>query len=186
MGDYYCDICGKTINRKSKTKHIKSKSHSKMKSYVRKNMRSVMSIGEILKKIFRYYVEANRAKFPIFKTLIECELHGENIKFQSRRTLLYSFDSVCFCYKVSVSKKIRNYISHRVAIMGKKLFPETIINNLSIRFDSYYYIMHPKFRIQQPRRILESKILKHITKLDDLEKENNYGFLSHIWTRGSW
>ena len=54
---------------------------------------------------------------------------------------------------------------------GKKLFPESIIKNLSITFDSYYYVMAPKFRLQQPRRVLESKLLKHITKLDDFEKK---------------
>ena len=32
---FYCSICDKTVNRKSKTKHIKSKGHSCMNSYVR-------------------------------------------------------------------------------------------------------------------------------------------------------
>ena len=41
--------------------------------------------------------------------------------------------------------------------------------------------MAPKYRIQQPRRILESMLLKHISKLDDLEKKNKYSFLSHIY-----
>ena len=34
--------------------------------------------------------------------------------------------------------------------------------------------MTPKYRLQQPRRILESKLLKHITNLSDFEKANNY------------
>ena len=41
--------------------------------------------------------------------------------------------------------------------------------------------MAPKYRLQQPRRILESMLLKHISKLDDLEKKNKYGFLSQIY-----
>ena len=35
MMDYYCEICDKAIKNKSKTKHLKSKSHLHMKSYVR-------------------------------------------------------------------------------------------------------------------------------------------------------
>ena len=41
--------------------------------------------------------------------------------------------------------------------------------------------MTPKYRLQQPKRILESKLLKHITNLIDFEKNNNYGFLSFIY-----
>ena len=41
--------------------------------------------------------------------------------------------------------------------------------------------MNPKYRIRQPRRILESKLLKQITQLDNVEKKSNYGFLSHIY-----
>ena len=43
MDDYYCDICDKRINRKSRTKHIKSKSHSNMNSYVRQKH----SVGDV-------------------------------------------------------------------------------------------------------------------------------------------
>ena len=94
----------------------------------------------------------------------------------------YSFDSnVNFFYISCLNKRLLNYIRHYVAKMGKELSHESIINNLSITFDSYYYIMHPKYRLQQPRRILESKLLKHITKLSNFEKESEYGFLSHIY-----
>ena len=36
MMNYYCDICDKTIKRKSKTRHNKSKSHLHMKSYIKR------------------------------------------------------------------------------------------------------------------------------------------------------
>ena len=41
--------------------------------------------------------------------------------------------------------------------------------------------MTPKHRLQQPRRILESKLLKHIKNLSDFEKSNNYSPLSFIY-----
>ena len=181
MGEYYCDICYKTIKRKSKTKHTNSKSHSDMSNYIRK----VHYVGDIywgdFEKIFYYYIEENRRRFPVFKILIECELYNENIKFQTKSMRLYSFNKAGFYHIFNVDKKIRNYIHHRANVMEKELYPDTIIKNMSITFDSNYYIMAPKYRFQQPRRILESKLLKHISKLDDLEKKNKYNFLSHIY-----
>ena len=59
MMDYYCDICDKTIKRKSKTKHIKSKNHLHMKSYVREKH----TIGDVywkdFYKVIREYVNNN-------------------------------------------------------------------------------------------------------------------------------
>ena len=79
MMDYFCDICDKTIKRKSKTRHIKSKSHLHMKSYIRQKH----NIGDVYWKDFyrviREYVHTNRLKFPIFKTLVKCNLFGEDL-----------------------------------------------------------------------------------------------------------
>ena len=86
MMDYYREVCDKTIKRKSKTKHIKSKSHLHRKSYVREKH----TIGNVYWKDFyrviREYVDNNRLKFPIFKTLIECELFGESLVICSDKT----------------------------------------------------------------------------------------------------
>ena len=184
--NYYCNICGKTIKRKSKTKHIKSKGHSYMNSSVREKH----TLGDVywndFEGILHHYINVNILKFPFFKTLIECDLYGENIKFSSdeyeMRVRLYGFDGGGnFYYRFCASKKVRDYIYHRSTLMGNELFPESILNNLSITFYSYYYIMIPKYRLQQPKRILESKLLKHIKNLSDFEKSNNYSFLSFIY-----
>ena len=86
MVDYYCEICDKTINRKSKTKHIRSKNHLHMNSYVRQKH----TLGDVywkdFEKVLRNYVDDNRLKFPVFKTLIECELCNENLMFCSDKT----------------------------------------------------------------------------------------------------
>ena len=39
--------------------------------------------------------------------------------------------------------------------------------------------MTPRYRLEQPRRILESRLLKHITNLNDVEKNIKYGSLWH-------
>ena len=184
MVDYYCKICDKTINRKLGTHHIKSKGHSYMNSYVREKH----AVGDIywrdFEEIIRHFVNANRFKFPVFKILIECELYSENINFHSdeheMKVMLYEFDNGGkVFYSFCVSKKIQDSIYHRAMLVGNEIFPESIIKTLSITFYSYYYIMTPKYRLQQPRRLLESNLLKHITNLSDFEK-NNYGFLSFM------
>ena len=38
--------------------------------------------------------------------------------------------------------------------------------------------MTPKHRSQQPRRVLESKLLKHIKNASYNDKENKYNFLT--------
>ena len=39
MNDYYCDICDKVLNRRSKASHMRSKNHLNMSSYVRNKAR---------------------------------------------------------------------------------------------------------------------------------------------------
>ena len=60
MKDYYCEICDKTCKNKSKTKHLKSKNHLHMKSYVREEH----IVGDVYWKDFYRvigdYVDINR------------------------------------------------------------------------------------------------------------------------------
>ena len=59
----------------------------------------------------------------------------------------------------------------------EELSLETVIKNISLTFYSYYHIMTPRLRLEQPRKVLESKLLKHIANLNDFEKDNKYSFL---------
>ena len=157
--NYYCDICDKTIKQKSKNSHFKTKIHSKMQSYVRE----YHFIGDVLWQDFDYiickYVNTNRTKFPIFISLIKCNLYDKNIIYRFDRTrgkkLLFAFGNKGFNYLYPVCKKVHNYINKQARIMNEELYPETIIKNLSITFYSYYFIMTTRHRLEQPRRILE-------------------------------
>ena len=181
--NYYCDICDKTIKRKSKTRHNKSKSHLHMKSYIREKH----TIGDVYWKDFyrviREYVNTNRLKFPIFKTLVKCNLFDMDLVIWYDKTkkilIKYGYGDNVFHYLYPVCEEILKRIRDHVLIKGEKLSLETVIKNISFTFYSYYYIMTPRCRLEQPRRILESKLLKHITKLNDFEKDDKYGFLWH-------
>ena len=71
---------------------------------------------------------------------------------------------------------------HRYALIsGKELSLDTVIKKKALTFFSYYYIMTQRHRLQQPRKVLESKLLKHITNLNDDEKNIKYRFLWQIY-----
>ena len=50
------------------------------------------------------------------------------------------------------------------------------IRNLKINFVSRYDNMTFRYQLEQPRRILESKMVKHIKNMTE-EKQNKYNFL---------
>ena len=134
-------------------------------------------------RVIREYVDTNRLKFPIFKTLVKCNLFGENLVFwydkTKKRLIEYGFGDEGFRYLYPVCEEILNRIRGRVLKKGENLSLETVIKNISITFYSYYYIMTPRHRLGQPRKVLESNLLKHITKLNDFEKNIKYSFLWH-------
>ena len=183
MTDYFCDICDKTIKRKSKTRHINSKSHLHMKSYIREKHTIDDVYWKDFYRVIREYVDTNRLKFPIFKTLVKCNIFDENLVIwydkTKKRLIRYGFDDEVFRYLYPVCEEILNRIRGCVLMKGEKLSLETVIKNISITFYSYYYVMTPRHRLEQPRKVLESNLLKHITKLNDDEKDIKYGFLWH-------
>ena len=71
MGDYYCDICDKTIKLKCKKKHLNTTQHkylsySIINRYCVKNP-EFLQIENILNKYIRYYCK----KFAFF--IVECK-----------------------------------------------------------------------------------------------------------------
>ena len=181
--DYYCEICDKMIKRKSKTKHIRSKSHLHMKSYIREKH----TIGKVYWKDFyrviREYVDTNRLKFPIFKTLIKCDLFGENLVIcydkTKKRVMSYGFGDEVFHQLYHVCEEILNHIYSHVLIRGEELSLDTVVKNISVTFHSYHHVMTPRHRLQQARKVLKSNLLKYTTNLNGFEKNIKYSFLWH-------
>ena len=100
MVDYYCEICDRTIKNKSKTKHLKSKNHIHMKSYVRDEHIVGDTYWKDFYRVIRNYVDINRKKFPIFKTVVKCNLFGENLVIwydkTKKRLIRYGFGDAVF------------------------------------------------------------------------------------------
>ena len=178
---YYCEISDKTIKNKSKTKQLKSKNHLHMKS----NVRDEHIVGDVYWKDFyrviRSYVDINRNKFPVFKTVVKCKLFNKGLVIcydKTKKVLIrYVFGDAIFRHLYPVCEEILNRLNRYALINGKELSLDTVIKNMSITFFSYYYIMTPRHRLEQPRRLLESRLLKHITNLNVDEKNIKYNFL---------
>ena len=181
MMDYYCDICDKTIKNKSKTNHFRSKNHLHMKSYVKDEH----IVGNVFWKDFYRvicdYVDINRKKFPIFKTVVRCKLLNKDFTICYDKTkkgwIRYGFGDAIFHDLCPVCEEIPDRLHRYAMISNQKLSLDTVLKNVSITFFSYCYIMTPRHRLEQPRRLLESKLLKHIANLDEDEKNNKYRFL---------
>ena len=63
--------------------------------------------------------------------------------------------------------------------MDTILCSSSIISNVAISFFSNYKSMTSKHRLQQPRKGLESKLLKHIKNASYDDKIHKYNFLAH-------
>ena len=94
-----------------------------------------------------------------------------------KRWIRYGFGDGIFHYLYPVCEEILDRLHRYSLISNQKLSLDTVLKNISITFFSYYHIMTPRHRLQQPRRVLESRLLKHITNLDDDEKNIKYKYL---------
>ena len=105
-----------------------------MNSYVREKHTLCDVYWEKFEEILHHYINVKILQIPFFKTLEECDLYAENIKFSSdeyeMRVKLYGFDDGGnFYYRFCASKKRRDYVYHRSTLKGNELYPESIIKN---------------------------------------------------------
>ena len=184
MTSFYCQHCNKSINYKSKQKHIKTKKHLYMyNNFVINNH----NIGNIpfsdLENIIHQYIKEYNTKFDSFSILVKCNLYGKdlNISINNRNEsiLLCKFKDVGYVfYEYSQSRKVRDYIYQYALWKDLNIDDNSIINNLTVTIFLEYHTMKRKHRLQQPRSVLESRILKRINDLSYSELVEKYRFLS--------
>ena len=185
VSNYYCQDCDKYINRKYKQRHIKSKSHSYMYYNIVTNKYNIGNVYWVdFEKTIEEYIKENNNKFYSFSIVVRCKLNDEDIRVSVDNkpgyAPLYKFlDGKWFFYKYYKCKLIRDYIFHRAMLRDIKLDSSSIISNVTITFFSNYKSMTAKHKLQQPRRVLESKLLKYIKNASSDDKINKYKFLTH-------
>ena len=129
------------------------------------------NIGEVFwsdfEKTIYEYMNENRTKFYTLCITVRCELDNEDISISvdgnEVDVPLYRFDDCGWvCYRYCIRKKVRDYVFHRAILRDIKLDSSSIISNITITLFSNYKSMTLNHKFQQPRRVLESKLLKHI------------------------
>ena len=180
----YCHSCDKNISQKFMKKHNKSKTHL----YFHNNfVINKYHIGDVLWKdfenIIRDYINEYNSKFNSFSILVKFQLNNENMSISvdniEEEIPLYKFKNIGWVYyKYRQSKKIRDYVFHNAKLKNINLESTSIINNVMISIFSKYKTMKRNYLLQQPRLILESKILKNIHSKNFIDKISKYYFLS--------
>ena len=187
---YYCKICDKSINHKSKNRHNKTKRHYFMKKYVTNIYNYNNIVWDDVEKILHENLFSHNNKFNEFKIYVSCKINDDfEIKAYKEEfdlhavlpTFLEPFKTlydVGTLYVHVAGKMICNNI--RENLSSKYDFnctPDMKIRNLTIKLVSHYSNMTYRCYMQQPRPMIESKMVKHIKYMSE-EETDSYNFLA--------
>ena len=180
----FCQSCDKNISQKFIKKHNKSKTHL----YFYNNfVINKYYVGDVLWKdfqnIIRDYINDYNNQFNSFSILVNFQLDKENINISvdniEGQIPLYKFkNSGWIYYKFCQSRKVRDFVFQNATLKNIKLESSSIIYNVMLTIFSKYKTIKRYHLLNQPRSILESKILKHVHNSNFIDKLTKYLFLS--------
>ena len=189
--DFYCETCDKSINDKRRNKHIKTKGHYFMKHYVTNIYNYKDIVWDDVENIFHENIISHDNKFNDFKTYVSCKINKDveiNVYKNTSdmlATLPTFFEPFKSLHEVGtlslqvagkmICKTICENLRSKYDI---NCTPDMKIINLSIKFISRYDNMTYRYQLEQPRPMIESKMVKHIKNKSHEEKINNYKFLT--------
>ena len=183
----YCHCCDKIISQKIIKKHNKAKTHL----YFYNNfVINKYYIGDVLWKdfqnIIRDYINDYNNKFNSFSIVVHFQLNKKNMSISidniEGEIPLYKYkNSGRIYYKFCQSKKLGDFVFHTATIKNKKLESTSIINNVILTIFSKYKTIKRNHLLNQPRTILESKILKYFHNSNFRDKLTKYYFLSKTY-----
>ena len=130
------------------------------------------------------YMTINLCKFRKFSTTVEGTIDNKDISILIDKIGYIPFyeldddEEEWIHLKYLNRYKIRNYILYRCGLFDTVFRSSTVLGDVTITFFSNYKSMTAMHKLQQPRKVLESKILKHIKNASDEDKETKYNFLA--------
>ena len=184
MKSYYCQHCNKSVNHIFKRKHNKSKTHLYMYYNI---VIDKYNIGDVLwmdfENIIRDYIKDYNNKFNSFSIKIDFKLDNEDFSISidniEGEMPLYKLHNIGWIYyKFCQSKKAKDFVYHTAILKNIKLESSSIINNFKLTIFSKYKSIKRNHLLNQPRSVLESRILKNIHNKDICDKLTKYYFLS--------
>ena len=184
----YCEICDKTISNKPRKKHNRTESHDFMKNYVTNNYNYNDIVWDDVEDIIHDNIIIHKNKFNEFKTCVSCKIKDDVEINVNKNASDMSVVLPIFFAEYKVFDKGTLYIQIAGKMICKTVSenlrskydinctPDMKIRNLRIKFISRYDNMKFRYQLEQPRRILESKMIKHIKNMTE-EEQDNYNFL---------
>ena len=188
--DYYCAICDRLISDKHRNKHDKTKRHYFMKNYVTNIYKYNDIVWGDVEKILRENIISRNNKYNEFKTHVSCKINDDvEIKVYKHESDMRALLPICLypnkIYDVGttyvhiagemICNDIRENLSSKYDI---NCTPDMEIRNLTIKFVSRYRNMTFRHQLQQPRSMLETKMVKHIKYMSYEEQSDKYNFLT--------
>ena len=73
----YCKICDKTINHKSRNRHIKTKIHYFVKKYVTNIYKYIDNVRGVVEKILHEKIIGHSIKFIEYKIFVSCKINDD-------------------------------------------------------------------------------------------------------------
>ena len=188
---YYCNIYDKTINHKSKNRQNKTKKHYFVKNYRTNNYNYNDIVWDDVETNIHENSISHNNKFNVFKNYVSCKIKDDvEIKMYKDEfdlhavlpTFLEPFRTLYDVGKLYVhvaGKMICNNICENLrSKYVNNCTPNKKIRNLTEQFVSHYGNMTYRYQLQQPRPMIESKMVKHIKYMSHEEQSNNYNFLT--------
>ena len=189
--DYYCEICDKSINDKPRNKHNKTKGHYFMKSYVTNVYSYNGIVWDHVENILHENISSHDNKFNEFKTYMSCKINDDvEVNVNKNTSDMHAVLPTFFEPFKSLYEVGTLYLQIAVKMICKTICenlrskydiictPDMKIINLSKKFNSRYDNMTYRYQLEQPRPMIESKMVKHIKNKSHEEKINNYKFLT--------
>ena len=129
------------------------------------------------------YIKEDNFKFNSFSILVNFQIDNENMRISvdniEGEVPLYKFkNSGWIYYKFCQSKKVRDFVIHNAILKNIKLESSSIINNVILTIFSKYKTIKRNHLLNQPRFVLESKIIKYIHNSNFSDKLTKCKFLS--------
>ena len=182
---YYCERCHKTINHKSKSRHIKTKRHYFMKTYVTNTYNYSDIVWDYDEQMLHENIISHNKIFIEFKIYVSCKIN-DDVEIEVYKdelelcVVLHTFLGVNTLDVHVASKMICNIIRENLCSRCDiNCTPDMKIENLTIKFVSRYGNMAYRYYMQQPRPMIESKMVKHIKYMSEEEKNFKCDLLTY-------
>ena len=155
-----------------------------MKKYVTKIYNYFDNVWGDVEKILHEKIISHNNKFNEYKIFVSCKIN-DDIEIEvyknghDLRALLYLF-LVSDTLYVHVAGKMICNIFRDVLSSTYNIKPtcDMPLKNMSINFISRYDNMTFRHQPQQPRPMIESKMIKYIKYMSEDEQSNNYNFIN--------